>query len=292
MKRFKPNPEVAQQKQQEALELLEQGIQNLSQQSNWLEYLKVQSRFHQYSFNNILLIWSQCPEATRVAGYRTWQSMGRQVCKGKKAIVILAPVICKVENDYTHEDEKRLFGFKTTSVFDISQTEGDELPTMGTHLMGQDAGLLDTLVAFAVSRDIPVAFEGCLGANGVCRFAKTGHITISVDSQLSPLHRCKTLAHELGHALMHCEAEYRTHSDRSVRELEAESVAFVVLNHFGLDSGDYSFAYVLNWSGDTEEAISQLKESGKNIQSTAHQIIDWIEQYGQSVEPVRELVLA
>lgn len=293
MKKFKPNAEAAEKKQQEALDLLEQGIKELSESGNWQDYLKVQTRFHQYSFRNVLMILSQYPEATRVAGYRAWQGMGRQVRKGEKAITILAPIIRKIEDDQTGEESRRLTGFKGSSVFDISQTEGDELPELNTALNGDDAGLLNKLLEFAASLNIPVSFKGCLGANGICHFGKDGQIKISVESLLSPLHQCKTLAHELGHALMHSEKDYRLHNSKSQIELEAESVAFIVLNNFGLDSGDYSFAYVLNWSGGSDEAIAQLKESGRRIQGAAHQVIDWVEsQTEKAKEPERELVAA
>ncbi len=293
MNKFKPNAEAAQQKQQEALELLEQGIKALSESGNWEDYLKVQSRFHRYSFRNVVMILSQCPDATRVAGYRAWQEMGRQVRKGEKAIAILAPIIRKVEDVTTGEDVKRLTGFKGSAVFDIAQTEGDELPQLSTALNGDDAGLLDKLLEFAASLNIPVSFKGCFGVNGSCHFSDDGQIEISVESLLSPLHQCKTLAHELGHALMHSEKDYRLHNSKSQIELEAESVAFTVLNYFGLDSGDYSFAYVLNWSGGSEEAIAQLKESGHRIQGAAHQVIDWVESQTEEVkEPERELVAA
>jgi hypothetical protein len=141
MKRFTPSAEAAEKKQQEALELLEQGIKDLSESGNWEEYLKVQSRFHRYSFRNVIMILSQCPDATHVAGYRAWQDMGRQVRKGEKAIAILAPIIRKVEDEKTGEEVRRMTGVKGSSVFDIAQTEGDELPEICTALKGDDDGL-------------------------------------------------------------------------------------------------------------------------------------------------------
>lgn len=289
MPKFKPNPDIAQQKQTEALALLEQGIENLATDDNWLQYLKTQSRFHSYSFRNVVMILSQCPDAKQVAGFRAWQAMNRQVRKGEKGLLILAPIIRKVEDD-NGDTLRALKGFKTTSVFDISQTDGEDLPEICTALYGDDAGLLNQLRDYAASLNIPVRFEGCLGANGLCRWLADGRIEISVEPNLSLLHQCKTLAHELGHALMHSEAEYRRHSMKSQRELEAESVAFTVLHRFGLDSGNYSFAYLMNWSGGAEEAIAQLKESGRRIQDAAHQIIEEVEAQTQAIEPERELM--
>ncbi len=290
MPKFKPNPEAAQQKQTEAIAMLEQGIQNLATDDNWLQYLKTQSRFHSYSFRNVVMILSQCPDATRVAGYRAWQAMNRQVRKGEKGLLILAPIIRKVEDD-NGDTLKALTGFKTTSVFDISQTEGEDLPEICTALAGDDAGLFNALQGFAQSMGISVNCEAIQSrANGYCHFLQNNMIQIVVDAELPALQQAKTLAHELGHALMHSEQEYRTHSAKSQRELEAESLAFTVLHRFGLDSGNYSFAYVANWSGGTEEAIAQLKESGRRIQDAAHQIIEGVEAQTQAIEPARELM--
>jgi antirestriction protein ArdC len=287
MPKFKPNPEAAQQKQADALAILEQGIQNLTTDEKWTNYLKTQSRFHSYSFNNVLMIASQCPDATRVAGYRAWQSMNRQVKKGEKGIIILAPVIRKIEDEASGETLRAITGFRTTSVFDISQTEGDELSTINTPLAGDDAGLFDALKMYAESRNILVKREAILtGAHGLCRFYKDQRIEIVVDSLLPVLHQASILAHELGHALMHSEAEYREHSDKSQRELEAESVAFVVMNHFGFDSGSLSFAYVTAWSGGAEGAITQLKHSGRVIQDAAHQIIEGVEAQAKVSAPM------
>lgn len=275
--KFTPNPQAAQQKQAEALTLLEQGIQNLATDQNWLQYLKVQSSFHQYSFNNVLMIVSQFPEATRVAGYRAWQAMNRQVKKGERGIVILAPMVFKTE-DKQSGDTVTLTRFKTASVFDISQTEGEELPELCATLRGEDEGLLSALESYATSLSIPVERDSSLGeVNGVCRFLPDQRIKIEINPLRAQRHQAKTLAHELGHALMHTAEEYRTHSAKSQRELEAESVAFVVLSSFGLDSGDYSFAYIADWSGGSAEAITQLKESGRRIQQAAHQIIEGVD---------------
>ncbi len=291
MKKFKSKSEAAENRQNEALALLEQGILQLTESNNWQQYLKVQSCFHRYSFKNVVMILGQCPHATRIAGYRAWQALGRQVRKGEKAIAILAPILRKIEDDATGEETRRLTGFKGSSVFDFSQTEGDELPEIYTSLQGDDAGLLKQLEHFAMSHNIRVRFEGCLGANGLCKWFADGHIEIAVDPLLPKLHQCKTFAHELGHALMHSEQDYRQHTSKSQLELEAESVAFIVLNHFGLDSGGYSFAYVAHWSGGAEAAIALIQDSGRRIQGATHQIIDWIETQ-QSPAMERELVAA
>lgn len=275
---FKADPKIAQRKRSEALAKLEEGIEILATSGSWQDYLEVQGRFHRYSFNNVMMILMQMPEASRVAGYGTWKQVGRQVKRGEKGITILAPIIKAVEDD-GDEDGRRFVGCRTVSVFDISQTEGDEIPRLYEKLQGDDLGVFEALRGFAHAQGFKTLLEDCGKSNGRCRFAE--QIEISVNSSLSPLHQAKTMAHELGHALLHSEQEYREHSLKSEKELEAESVAFVVLNALGLDSGGYSFAYVTGWMDGTDEAIAQLKASANRIQMAAKTILDWVEKNAQ-----------
>jgi hypothetical protein len=278
--KFVPNPEVAKQKQVDALTRLEQGIEELLKSGDWHKYLRTQSRFHNYSFNNCMLIMAQCPHATRVAGFSKWKQLSRRVKKGEKGIRILAPIVRKLDDELGDPDTsiRALVGFRTVSVFDISQTEGKDLPEVDTSLSGGDLGLWDALEAFSVNNSVPVYLEASLsGARGYCQYDDSGKpIKIAVDPTLSELHKAKTLAHEIGHSLLHSCAEYLGHSSRSEKELEAESVAFVVLDHFGLDTSNYSFSYICSWQQD-EDAIANLKASGQRIQQASSQIIDWIE---------------
>jgi antirestriction protein ArdC len=258
---------------QAALEKLEQGLAELLESGQWAEYLRFQSKFHKYSFGNTMLIYLQCPGATHVAGYQCWRSLGRQVRKGEKGIRILAPCTCKVEDD-EQEPMYVLRGFKPAYVFDIGQTDGEALPeTVCNELHGDDEGLFDRLEAYARSQGIVVELDPFLGCNGVCRFSQSKAVEIRVLQQLSPLHRCKTLAHELGHALLHSEVDYRSH--RGICELEAESTAFVVLDHFGFDSQDYSFGYVASWTAN-QDTLAELQKAGSNIQKAARNIIEAI----------------
>ncbi len=258
---------------QEALAKLEAGLEQLVKSDLWLDYLKVQSRFHAYSFNNCLLIAMQCPEATQVAGFNAWKQLGRSVKKGGKAIRILAPLKYKREelDSVTGEVVELLGirGFKAVPVFDLAQTEGEPLPNSQiSPLLGCDLGLFEGLRQFSQQRGWSVKVEDLGGPNGVCRF-RTHEIVI--DPKLSPLHRAKTLAHEIAHSLLHDPSQYREH--RGDMELEAESTAFVVLDYFGLDSGDYSFGYVAHWQQD-KDAISKVREVGQRVQAAAKQIID------------------
>lgn len=268
---------MASEKVQAALERLEAGIETLLQSGDWSSYLRMQSKLHRYSFQNTVLILMQCPQATQVRGFKQWQTLGRQVRKGEKGIAILAPCTYRQDAENSNEEQARkvLRGFKTTHVFDLSQTDGEDVPQPYKGLQGNDAGLYSQLEAFAVSNGITVELKPLLDCNGFCRFNQNKAYLIAVSSDLSPLHRCKTLAHELGHALLHGETDYSTH--RPICELEAESTAFCVLDYFGLDSSDYSFGYIAHWNHN-KDAIAELRQSGQAIQSAVSQIIGTVEQ--------------
>jgi len=269
---------------QAALKKLEVGIAQLIHSGNWQAYLRTQSKFHTYSFHNTLLILFQMPQATRVAGFHTWRKLGRSVFKGEKTIWILAPITYKIRNSPADalppelaepegEDEVEILrGFKTVPVYDIAQTAGKPLLDISLQqLQGDDQGLFAALHQFSEFRGWPVAVKPLNHCNGYCHFG-TRHI--AVDNNLSPLHQAKTLAHEIAHSLMHTPEDYRMH--RADKELEAESVAFCVLSHFGLDSQDYSFGYVASWQGG-KDAIPKLKECGQRIQAATQQIIAGLE---------------
>jgi N-terminal domain of anti-restriction factor ArdC/IrrE N-terminal-like domain len=263
-------------KNTDALELLEQGIKNLANQDNWLNHLKTQAVFHSYSFNNTCLIINQCPEASSVAGFNAWKKLNRTVKKGEKGIRILAPMVYKEAED---PEATRVF-FRSVAVFDVSQTEGEPLPEIVNRLEGDDNGVLDALKGFAISKGFNVVEEDMGETNGSCSYRSP--ITITLNPNRSLLQQAKTLAHELGHALLHCGENYTGHDAKSAMELEAESVAFIVLQHFGVDSGDYSFGYISHWvtSGtDLEPVIAQLKESGVKIQKATNEIIGAIDSF-------------
>ena len=227
----------------DALDMLEKGIKNLANEDNWLNHLKNQALLHSYSFNNCRLIVTQCPDASMVAGFNAWKKLNRTVMKGQKGIRILAPMVHK---DAENPETVRV-SFRSVAVFDISQTEGEPLPEseITKHLEGDDGGILTDLKEFAASKGFQVIEEDTGGVNGTCSYRSP--ITITVNPHLSPLQQAKTLAHELGHALLHCGENYAGHDAKSVVELEAESVAYVVLQHFGVDSGKYSVGYITNW---------------------------------------------
>jgi antirestriction protein ArdC len=260
----------------EVLNDLVEGIRRLTTSERWQEWLKVQARFHRYSFNNTLLIQLQCHEATRVAGFQAWRKLGRNVRKGEKAIWILAPVTRKLSDDADSASgdkpkERAVVAFKGAAVFDIAQTDGEELPEVVTRLQGDDPGGAFTLlrgVAHAIGYSVEEDYLPG-GRNGDCTFEER---RIRVEVRNDEVQQVKTLAHELAHAILH-----EGFKDRALAELEAESVAFVVCAALGVNSADYTFGYVATWAGGGDEAISGIRAAGSRIQRTANDILTRIE---------------
>jgi antirestriction protein ArdC len=259
----------------EVMTSLIDGIKALATSETWRQWLKIQSRFHRYSFNNSLLIQLQCPSATRIAGFHAWRQLGRNVRKGEKAIWILAPVT-KLSGELvfdagtaneSRKPTREIVNVKPVAVFDIAQTDGEDLPEVCSRLIGDDAtGAFGSLIQVACGIGYAVVdaeFEG--SKNGDCTFAEH-RIRIATDR--SPIQRVKTLAHELAHALLH-----EGYSDRALAELEAESVAYVVCAELGINTEDYSLGYVTQWSGGGDEAIAAIKTAGARIQRTADRIL-------------------
>jgi antirestriction protein ArdC len=274
--RSRPTEETEMADRDETMRRLEDGVRALTESGEWQRWLDVQRRFHSYSFNNVLLIALQRPDATRVAGFRRWLEMGRHVRKGEKGIAIIAPIVHRtkvVEDDGTertvsHSPER----FRIAHVFDVAQTDGDELPeSPARRLSGDDAtGAYTRLVEVAHSIGYTVEEDYLSGGtNGLCDFV--AHC-IRVEVTNDPVQQVKTLAHELAHAMLHDPAGFS--GERGLAELEAESVAYVVCDGVGVDSGSYSFGYVAGWAGGGDEALSALKASGARIARTARTILD------------------
>jgi len=249
----------------ELVDRLTEGIAALAGSREWRRYLSVQSRFHRYSPSNALLIALQCPTATQVAGFGAWRRLHRVVRRGERAIWILAPI---VRRDPDAEDGRAVAGFKFVAVFDVAQTDGPELPTPCRPLAGDDpAGHYARLVAVAEGLGFTVedhTFAG--GVNGDCSHESR---RLRVEVANPPAQRVKTLAHELGHALLHASAP-----DRALAELEAESTAYVVCRALGMDSARYSFGYVTLWAGGGDAALAGIRSSCGRIQRAAAAILD------------------
>ena len=263
----------------ELIEKLADGISNLTTSEEWQRHLDFQSKFHRYSFGNVLLIAAQCHEATQVAGFNAWRKMSRFVRKGEKAIWILAPMVYKNADAEDGQDDKVIRGFKFVPVFDVAQTDGEELPTVCSRLDGDDTiGAYDILFEVARSIGFTVVsheFDGT--TNGDCSHSEH---RIRIEIRNTPAQQVKTLAHEIAHALLHEKFE-----SRALAELEAESVAYVVCHSIGIDSSDYSFGYVATWAGGGDQAVAGIKASGERIQKTSATIL-------RAFEPATEEVAA
>ncbi|UPV98967.1 ArdC-like ssDNA-binding domain-containing protein [Halorussus gelatinilyticus] len=260
-------------------------------------WLDVQSRFHGYSHRNTLLIKLQCPEATRVAGYRTWQTeFDRHVEGGEEAIWIWAPIITRKcpdcgsspsyheRSDCTYDEtpsedwSKGLVGFRPTAVFDVSQTEGEPLPELDTAATGDAEALVPTLLAGAKSlgveaRVVSVAEWSHGDAKGVCQYNRSEERApvVEVKARANSADLAVTLVHEYAHALLHIEREER--SERSKREVEAEAVGYVVGRYFGLDTSG-SALYLAAWRDEDAEVV--LDRLGR-IRETASEIIEKVD---------------
>lgn len=259
---------------------LADGIDALVTTEAWQAYLDVQARFHSYSFGNTMLIRLQCPHATRVTGYGKkdgstgWLSLGRQVRSGERAIWIWAPSFRRETDPETGEDDRRVF-FVPVPVFDISQTEGADLPEPVAPLTGEaPEGMLDAAVAFIENQGFDVEFVPAIPDSGAegdtdysrrrVRICTSGHTTMDQFS---------TALHEAAHVLLHEGSQL----PGGLKELEAESVAYVAAAALGADTSGYSFGYVLGWMGDDPEAARKaIRASASRIQKAAGRIIDEI----------------
>lgn len=248
-----------------ALEMLQVGVAEVLESERFKAYLDTMAKFHSYSFGNVMLIGMQCPHATQVAGYNRWLEMDRQVSKGQKAIRILAPIIKKVDNE-KGEEERRLIGFRDVSVFDISQTEGEELPEIAPLTTGcaETTALLEEAAVRVLEADgITVFTEQNMGETR--GYYDHGNKLIALSDVLEPNARVKTLVHEFAH---HLSADVSSNVDS---EAIAESVAYVVCQHYGIDTSGYSFDYVAHWTRNDAEA---LKRNLTTIQKVSNKIIE------------------
>jgi hypothetical protein len=244
------------------------------------QYLNAIARFHNYSFGNIMLIALQKPQATNVAGIRTWNSLGRFVKKGEKGIMILAPMVgrkmqraeeiaTQFENQNAADDRKtepQLYGFRAVYVFDVTQTEGKDLPAL-TEVQGDVSGYRERLVKFVESQKVTLNYSERISPAKGLSFG--GRVTLL--SGMQPAEEFSTLVHEIAHEILH-RGERRTLTTKQVRETEAEAVAFVVCQSVGLQTGTTSADYIQLWHGDAK----LLQESLEVVQRTAAVILGGI----------------
>ena len=287
-------------KLKEITDRLEQGITELFDSKRYKEYLRVMSKFHNYSFNNTLLIAMQKPDASLIAGFTAWKNQfQRNVKKGEKGIKIIAPSPFKIKQKtekidpqtqkpvigrdgkpVTEEKEITIPAYKVVSVFDVSQTEGRELPNIAVDaLTGDVEQYSDFFAALEKTSPVPIGFEKIEG--GAHGYYHLEDKRIALDEGMSELQTLKTAIHEIAHAKLHDidlnapKDEQQPRVDRRTREVEAESVAYTVCQHYGLDTSDYSFGYVAGWSSGRE--LAELKSSLETIRSAAADIINSID---------------
>ena len=298
-------------KLKEITDRLEQGIMELFDSDRYKEYLRVMSKFHNYSFNNTLLIAMQKPDASLVAGFQSWKNnFKRNVVKGEKGIKILAPSPFKIKQEMEKIDpatQKPVIGadgkpvkeekeitipaFKVVSVFDVSQTEGKELPDIAVDMLTGDVECFkDVFAALEKTSPVPIGFEKIEGnSHGYYHLEEK---RIAIDDGMSELQTIKTAIHEIAHAKLHDidpnapKEEQAGRPDRRTREVQAESVAYAVCQHYGLDTSDYSFGYVAGWSSGRE--LDELKSSLETIRSTAAEIINSIDEHLQEIQKERD----
>ena len=280
-------------KTKRAFEMIEQGVTDVFSSDNYKKYLTCCSRFHNYSTNNTLLILAQKPDATLVAGYQSWQkNFNRHVNRGEKGLFILAPVTNKIirlmdkadengnpilDKDGNPVKEERVvnqLNYTVTTVFDISQTSGDPLPSLLHTLSGSSDEILafiDTVYDICtIPIDYASAEKDSVLAHGAKGYYSPSQNRIVVNMELEDMQIAKTLIHEYAHSILHRHSD----KDSDQKEIEAESLAFVLCDHFGIDTSEYSFGYIAGYSA---EDPSRLKSILNDIQSTAHQLIDQME---------------
>ena len=290
-------------KLKEITDRLEQGILGIYESDRYADYLRTMSKFHNYSFNNTILIAMQ--GGSLVKGYKQWEKeFDRHVKPGEKAIKILAPSpftvkkqVEKIDPDtqkpvfdkdgkpVTEEKEIKIPAFRVVSVFDISQTEGKELPTLTYELTGNVEQYKDFFAALEKSSPFAMGFEALSGGvKGRCNYEEK---RIFINEGMDELQNIKTAIHEIAHATLHdIDKDAPERPDRRTREVQAESVAYAVCQHYGLDTSDYSFGYIAGWSSGKE--LAELKGSLETIRSTAAKLIDTIDGHFAEIQKAQD----
>jgi hypothetical protein len=282
------------------------AVEALVSGDDWQQMLAVAARFHSYSTQNVWLILSACPEASQVAGYKAWKKLGRQVCAGERGIPILAPMTRRTSNDtdsaQTTEStpvpdqpttpdspatghvttERTIRGFRVVYVFDVTQTDGQELPDVRPVLLTDHVTpqMWDQLARLVTADGFRIERGWCQGANGYTDHAKR---VVRVLDSLPEAAALKTLAHELAHCRLHGD-DTRLEVDRARFEVEAESVAYIVMNHLGIDAADYSFPYLARWScGD----VDRIRATATTATTCARTIVAELEASADGTRTVQ-----
>ena len=300
------------QKVKEITDKLEEGLKELFESEKYKNYLSTMSKFHNYSFNNTLLIALQRPDASLVAGYQAWQkNFNRHVKRGEKGIRILAPAPYKIKEErdkldpvtrevmldkdgmpQTEEVEVKIPAFRAVSVFDVSQTDGEPLPELeAKELLSTVEGYEDFIKAVTNVAPAPIGFEDIPGdSKGYFNIEEN---RIAVQEGMSESQTLKTMVHETAHSMLHNKEVNKEDilapaKDRNTKEVEAESIAFTVYNHFSIDTSDYSVGYIAGWSNGKD--MKELKSSLDTIRRTASELITGIEEQLREIQRDREIL--
>lgn len=300
------------QKLKEITDKLEQGIKELFDSDNFKTYLNTMAKFHNYSFNNTLLIALQKPDATLVAGYRAWEkNFSRHVLKGETGIKIIAPTPYKEKIEVNKLDPETQLPvldengdivtetkeyikpcFRVVSVFDVSQTDGKELPEF---VVKELEGSVENYTAFfnalIQTSPVPITFENIEG--GAKGYFSSSEKRIVINEGMSETQTLKTTIHEIAHAILHNydsknAVPFSERKDRHTKEVEAESVAYTVCQHYGIDTSDYSFGYVAGWSSGKD--MVELKSSLDTIHATASQIFTSVDNFMLELQSENEII--
>lgn len=301
-KSIKLTSKTTKEKLQEITDILKEGVKDVFASDKYKEYLSVMSKFHKYSFRNILLILMQKPDAAMVAGYGAWQKkFNRQVKRGETGISIIAPSPYKTQQEtplidkithlpmydadgkpLTQKIDVTIPSYKVTKVFDLSQTDGEPLPQLGVdELQGDVMNYENMFKALEKISPFPIGFENIEGeTKGYCNYEEK---RIAIQEDMSELQTLQTAIHEVAHAKLHYispdevkDLPPEERKDRHTREVEAESVAFTVCMRYGLDTSEFTFGYVAGWSSNKD--IPELESSLATIQKTADEIIYGIDE--------------
>ena len=286
---------------------LEKGVKDIFDGANYQQYLNFCAKLPRYSVNNQILIMMQKPDATMCQSFTNWKEVNRHVRKGEKGIRILAPAPYKMQKEQEKVDasgktvldkdgepvketvEVTINAFKPVSTFDISQTEGEPIPSPGVdELTGSVEGYETLLAAIKEVVPVPISFEQIdSGAKGFYHLEEN---RIVVQEGMSEAQTVKTLLHEASHQALHSKEAMDSAGEKkskNQKETEAESVAYVVCQHYGIDTSDYSFPYVATWSADKE--VPELKASLDTIRKTASELIVKIDEKVQALTTVKEM---
>ena len=286
---------------------LEKGVKDIFDGANYQQYLNFCAKLPRYSVNNQILIMMQKPDATMCQSFTNWKEVNRHVRKGEKGIRILAPAPYKMQKEQEKVDasgktvldkdgepvketvEVTINAFKPVSTFDVSQTEGEPIPSPGVdELTGSVEGYETLLAAIKEVVPVPISFEQIdLGAKGFYHLEEN---RIVVQEGMSEAQTVKTLLHEASHQALHSKEAMDSAGEKkskNQKETEAESVAYVVCQHYGIDTSDYSFPYVATWSADKE--VPELKASLDTIRRTASELIVKIDEKVQTLTTVKEM---